>query len=79
MRALVQRLLALFGRTDVVVSYAAAYQSRPITELDDDAWTPLRATNIAAFFYLAKAALPHLAASRGNLVAVSSVSGDRGD
>jgi meso-butanediol dehydrogenase/(S,S)-butanediol dehydrogenase/diacetyl reductase len=29
--------------------------------------------------YLVKAALPHLASAGGNLVAVSSVSGDRGD
>ena len=39
----------------------------------------MRATNVDAFFHLAKAALPHLAACGGNLVAVSSVSGERGD
>ena len=32
-----------------------------------------------AFFHLAKHALPHLATSGGSLVAVSSVSGERGD
>ena len=68
-----------FGRLDVVVSNAAAYATGPITELDDDAWERLRATNIDAFFHLAKAALPELARSGGSLVAVSSVSGDRGD
>jgi len=78
-RELVDEVMERFGSLDVVVSNAAAYESGPITELDDDAWTSLRDTNIDAFFHLAKAALPHLAASGGNLVAVSSVSGERGD
>jgi meso-butanediol dehydrogenase/(S,S)-butanediol dehydrogenase/diacetyl reductase len=68
-----------FGRLDVVVSNAAGYETGPITELADDAWERLRATNVDAFFHLAKHALPHLAESGGNLVAVSSVSGLRGD
>jgi meso-butanediol dehydrogenase/(S,S)-butanediol dehydrogenase/diacetyl reductase len=76
---LVGQVVQRFGRLDVVVSNAAAYESGPITELDDDAWAALRATNVDGFFHLAKNTLPHLAAVGGNLVAVSSVSGDRGD
>jgi meso-butanediol dehydrogenase/(S,S)-butanediol dehydrogenase/diacetyl reductase len=75
----VRDVVGRFGRLDVVVSNAAGYETGPITELADDAWERLRATNVDAFFHLAKAALPHLAESRGALVAVSSVSGDRGD
>lgn len=78
-RALVEEVVNHFGRLDVVISNAAAYESGPITELDDGAWNSLRASNVDAFFHLAKAALPHLATAGGNLVAVSSVSGDRGD
>ena len=78
-RALVAEIVDRFGRLDVVVSNAAGYESGPLTELADDAWAALRATNIDGFFHLAKATLPHLAAAGGNLVAVSSVSGDRGD
>lgn len=78
-RGLVDDVTARFGRLDVVVSNAAGYVSGPLTEVDDEAWAALRATNIDAFFHLAKAALPHLARSRGCMVAVSSVSGLRGD
>ncbi len=78
-RALVEQVVERFGRIDVVVSNAAAYANGPITELDDAAWEHLRATNVDAFFHLAKAVLPHLAATSGSFVAVSSVSGDRGD
>ena len=75
----VDQVVGRFGSLDVVVSNAAGYETGPVTELDDDAWTRLRATNVDAFFHLVKAALPHLARSGGNLVAVSSVSGERGD
>ncbi|QXG75319.1 SDR family oxidoreductase [Modestobacter sp. L9-4] len=76
---LVEQVVARFGRLDVVVSNAAGYEAGPITELADDAWERLRATNVDAFFHLAKHALPHLATTGGSLVAVSSVSGERGD
>jgi meso-butanediol dehydrogenase/(S,S)-butanediol dehydrogenase/diacetyl reductase len=78
-RRLVADVVARFGRVDVVVSNAAGYASGELTDLDDDAWEQMRATNVDAFFHLAKAVLPHLADSGGNLVAVSSVSGLRGD
>lgn len=78
-RDTVDEVVRRFGRLDVVVSNAAGYEAGPITDLDDDAWSALRATNVDGFFHLAKAALPRLAESGGTLVAVSSVSGDRGD
>ncbi|WP_369252001.1 SDR family NAD(P)-dependent oxidoreductase [Geodermatophilus amargosae] len=78
-RQLVADVVDRFGRLDVVVSNAAGYESGELTDLADDAWERLRATNVDAFFHLAKATLPHLAESGGNLVAVSSVSGLRGD
>ena len=78
-RALTGEIIQRFGRLDVVVSNAAGYENGPITDLADDAWASMRATNVDGFFHLAKATLPLLAESEGNLVAISSVSGDRGD
>jgi meso-butanediol dehydrogenase/(S,S)-butanediol dehydrogenase/diacetyl reductase len=37
-------VLGRFGRLDVVVSNAAGYETGPITELSDEAWEQLRAT-----------------------------------
>jgi meso-butanediol dehydrogenase/(S,S)-butanediol dehydrogenase/diacetyl reductase len=78
-RALISEITSRFGRLDVVVSNAAGYETGQLTDLSDQAWEALRGTNVDGFFHLAKASLPHLAESGGNLVAVSSVSGDRGD
>lgn len=78
-RSLVDGIVSEHGRLDIVVSNAASYIPGDITEIDPADWEQLRRTNIDGFFHLAQAALPHLAASRGNLVATSSVSGLRGD
>jgi meso-butanediol dehydrogenase/(S,S)-butanediol dehydrogenase/diacetyl reductase len=79
LREAVDEVIDRFGRLDVVVSNAAGYETGQLTDLADEAWEQLRRTNVDGFFHLAKATLPHLAESGGNLVAVSSVSGDRGD
>ncbi|CAN5282766.1 SDR family oxidoreductase [soil metagenome] len=76
---LVEETVRRFGKIDVVVSNAAAYSGGEITELTDDAWQRLRSINVDALVYLARAIVPHLESSGGNLVAVSSVSGIRGD
>ncbi|MEV4351052.1 SDR family oxidoreductase [Actinoplanes sp. NPDC049596] len=78
-RALIAEIVDRFGRLDVVVSNAGTHALGEITDLSDDQWEVLRSTNIDGFFHLAKAVLPHLERSGGNLVAISSVSGDRGD
>jgi meso-butanediol dehydrogenase/(S,S)-butanediol dehydrogenase/diacetyl reductase len=68
-----------FGRLDVLVANAAKYLAKPFSELTGEEWDDLRRTNVDAFVHLAQRALPELEKTRGNLVAVGSVSGIRGD
>ncbi|KRK35210.1 SDR family NAD(P)-dependent oxidoreductase [Loigolactobacillus bifermentans] len=68
-----------FGRIDIVVSDAAAYTNATLSDTTEEAWQRVRSTNIDGFFYLAKAAYPALKKTRGNFVAISSVSGAGGD
>ncbi|MCU1513506.1 MAG: family NAD(P)-dependent oxidoreductase [Microbacteriaceae bacterium] len=78
-QALVSQSVERFGSLDVFVSNAGAYAGGDITELTDESWAAVKATNIDGLVFSAQAALPHLVTSGGNLVAVSSVSGLRGD
>lgn len=75
----VSAVVARFGVLDVFVNNAASYLNKPFTEMTPTEWEGLRRTNVDAFVQLAQAALPELERSGGNLVAVGSVSGLRGD
>ncbi|HET8664796.1 MAG TPA: SDR family oxidoreductase [Nocardioides sp.] len=76
---LVESVVKRFGRLDIVVSNAAIFVSSQLTDLDQDTWEQMRRANVDGFYYLAQATLPLLERSGGSLVAVSSVSGERGD
>jgi meso-butanediol dehydrogenase / (S,S)-butanediol dehydrogenase / diacetyl reductase len=78
-RQVVADVVAHFGRLDVFVNNAAAYLSAQFADMTDDDWDTLRRTNIDGFVQLARAALPELEKTGGNVVAVGSVSGLRGD
>ena len=75
----VQTVVGKLGRLDVLVSNAAAYSAQDVVDLTVEEWDTFRATNIDAFVHLARTALPELEKTGGNVVAVGSVSGMRGD
>jgi meso-butanediol dehydrogenase/(S,S)-butanediol dehydrogenase/diacetyl reductase len=77
--AMVAATIERFGALNVFVNNAGAYKNGPIENVTDDDWRMLMSTNLDGLYFGVQAALPHLEASGGNIVVVSSVSGLRGD
>jgi NAD(P)-dependent dehydrogenase (short-subunit alcohol dehydrogenase family) len=76
--ALVATTVERFGRIDVVVTSAGVGRWLPLEELEETVWDEQLDVNLKGTYLVARAALPHLRASRGYLVTISSVSGTIG-
>lgn len=76
---LIERVIAEFGRLDILVNNAGgAAVHMPLAKLDPAKWDRDVQLNLNAAMYLSQAALPHLRASRGNIVNISSMAGVNG-
>jgi len=76
--ALVERAVERFGRLDAVVTAAGVLHSSPLEQLDEATWDETMDVNVKGTYLVARAALPHLRASNGYLITLSSVSGQMG-
>jgi NAD(P)-dependent dehydrogenase (short-subunit alcohol dehydrogenase family) len=75
-RKVVQTTVDRFGRVDVLVNNAAFQMTHETLEdIPDEEWDYTFATNISAFFHLAKAAVPHMRAG-ASIIGSSSVNSD---
>jgi meso-butanediol dehydrogenase / (S,S)-butanediol dehydrogenase / diacetyl reductase len=68
-----------FGRLDVLANIAGFHKMRHTASMTDEDWDVDLAVNLTAPFALCRAALPHLLASGGNIVNVSSIAGVEGE
>lgn len=74
---LIAHAVGRFGRLDALVNNASAFFPTPIGEATPDQWDALFGANARAPFFLAQAAAPHLRASRGAIVNLADIYGDR--
>lgn len=68
----VARAVERHGRLDVLCNVAAVLRFHAIAEVTQDQWERIMAVNVSAPFYFCQAAIPHLLASHGNIVNVTS-------
>jgi NAD(P)-dependent dehydrogenase (short-subunit alcohol dehydrogenase family) len=75
-RAVIDRAVSEFGGVDVLVSNAAFQMSHDaLDEISDEEWDYTFRLNVGSYFYLLKAALPHMAAG-SSVIGSSSVNSD---
>ncbi len=77
--ALLEEVLARFGRLDVLVNNAGIWTGAPIDELSDREWNETVATNLTGTFHLIRAAVPSMKRHGGRIINVSSTAGQRGE
>jgi NAD(P)-dependent dehydrogenase (short-subunit alcohol dehydrogenase family) len=70
--AISARAIQLFGRIDVVVNSAARISHKPVVEVEEKDWDEIFAVNLKAPFFLAQAAYPYLAMTKGCIINISS-------
>jgi len=74
---LVATTVGRFGRLDALVNNASAFFPTPFGEATPAQWDALFAANARAPFFLSQAAAPHLRATRGAIVNLADIHGER--
>jgi NAD(P)-dependent dehydrogenase (short-subunit alcohol dehydrogenase family) len=75
-RKIVDEAVQAFGRVDILVNNAAHQMTfENLEDIPDEEWDKTFATNIHAMFYLAKAALPHMAQG-SSIINTASINAD---
>jgi 3-oxoacyl-[acyl-carrier protein] reductase len=77
--ALVERVAERAGKIDLLVNNAGVIRDNPLTAMDDEDLRLVLDTNVVGTFNMARAVAPFMvAARRGKIINLSSVSGEKG-
>ncbi|MGP5546978.1 SDR family NAD(P)-dependent oxidoreductase [Psychrobacter alimentarius] len=76
---MVQAAVDTFEKIDILVNNAGKAIQGKITDLSTEDWNTAININLNGNFYVSQAVMPHLIATKGNIVNVSSLSGMGGD
>jgi len=77
-RRLVDEAVRILGRLDVVANIAGVLRRGRFEDCTGDDWDRVIAVNLSCHFHIIQQALPHLIATQGNVVNMSSTAALRG-
>jgi pteridine reductase len=75
--ALIEQLLAHYGRLDALVNNASAFYPTPLGSATPQQWNELFASNAQAPFFLSQAAIPALRVAHGGIVNMIDIYAER--
>jgi len=78
-RALVERAVAAAGRLDALVNAAGVWREGPVEECSEADFDAVVDVNLKGTFFMCSAAIPHLKATQGAIVNISSDAGHHGN
>lgn len=76
-KMIIQTVIQMFGKLDVLINNAGILERGTIETTSLEQYDRVMNTNVRSLYYLTMLAVPHLIASKGNIVNVSSVNGIR--
>lgn len=77
-KAAISQCMAQYGQLDVLVNSAGVIRLDHATNISDELWHKIISVNLTGTFFMCREAIPHLIASQGNIVNISSTSAIRG-
>lgn len=77
--AMVDAVMADFGRLDILVNNAGIWKEASITTITSEQLSEMIDVNMKSMFYCVRAATPHLGKQGGAIINISSTAGQRGE
>jgi len=75
--SLVEEAANVWGRLDGLVNNASRFYKTSVDSVTEEAWNDLFDSNLKAPFFLSKAAVPYLKKTKGSIINITDIHGDR--
>lgn len=77
-QSLVEEVLRVFGRIDVLVNTVGVFAWKPVADLDPAEWRAMMASNLDSVYHMSRLVIPHMRRNHfGRIVNLGSVGAER--